>query len=135
MGERLFLSRPADCRDRFILTGKFSPPRGVECIAKNQSPFIKVEHTPLPAELRVGIPRGRKPLLSRDIAVRAGFVSMRSAGKKTRDLAQSWAILPQLPTLSRDPHCIAWGRAYFPVIRPAGRLPIPRHPAARSKKA
>jgi len=45
------------------------------CVAKNQSPFIKVECRPVPAALKVSFGCRGKLLLLRNIAARAGFAS------------------------------------------------------------
>jgi len=49
-------------------------------------------------------------------------------------LSLQTGVLPHLITLTRDPHCIFGARNYFRIIRPTGRPPIPRHPAARRNK-
>jgi hypothetical protein len=43
-------------------------------------------------------------------------------------------VLPHRITLTRDPHCFRKACTYLTYIRPPGRFPIPRHPAARAHK-
>jgi len=74
IGKELFLSRPADRCDRFIATGKFHLPEVSSAFQKINHLSSKSNTRRPPAVSKLSIGRGRKPLLLRDIVVRADFV-------------------------------------------------------------